>query len=172
MKIWSSNRRNLWSWFTSDVFGPIKQHSVSTFRYMITFINDFIYVWVDFMKEKSEAHGKFKLFRETVEKEVGWKIWCLRTDNGWEYTSREFFQYFQYCKIWRRLTCPKTPQQNGVAERKKCHLAETCGSMLHAKNVPPLFWVECMRIATHVTNRLPQARLLPHNKSLTFFGFL
>lgn len=29
------------------------------------------------------------------------------------------------------------PQQNGVAERKNRHLAETCRSMLHAKNVRP-----------------------------------
>ena len=31
--------------------------------------------------------------------------------------------------------------------------------MLHAKNVPGRFWAECMKTATHVINRLPQARL-------------
>ena len=127
---------------------------------MITFIDDYFrYVWIDFMKEKSEAFNKFQQFKEAVEKEVGRKVQCLRTDNEGEYTSAEFSQYLQDCKIRRQLTCPNTPRQNGVLERKNRHLAETFRSMLHAKNVPPRFWVECMKTATHVTNRLPQARL-------------
>ena len=107
---------------------------------MITFIDDYYrYVWVDFMKEKSEVINKFQQFKEAMEKKVGRKVQCLRTDNGGEYTSAEFSQYLQDCKIRRQLTCPNTPQQNGVAERKNRHLAETCRSMLHAKNVPPCF---------------------------------
>lgn len=50
-------------------------------------------------------------------------------------------------------------QQNGVAERKNRHLAETCRSMLHAKNVPGRFWAECMKTAAYVIKRLPQASL-------------
>ena len=54
-----------------DVFGPVKQPSISGFRYMITFIDDFSrYMWVYFMKKKSEALRKFKEFKEMVEKEV------------------------------------------------------------------------------------------------------
>lgn len=45
----------------SDVFGPIKQPSVSGLKYMVTFINDFSrFVWVFFMKEKFETLTKFK----------------------------------------------------------------------------------------------------------------
>ena len=55
---------------------------------MITFIDDYSrYVWVDFMKEKYEAFNKFQQFKEAVEKEVGRKVQCLRTDNGGQYTS-------------------------------------------------------------------------------------
>ena len=72
----------------SDVFGPVKQPS--------TFIDDFSrFVWVDFMKEKSKALIKFKKFKEKTEKEVECKIRCLRTDNGEEYTSKEFAQFLQ-----------------------------------------------------------------------------
>uniref|UniRef100_A0A2N9FG96 CCHC-type domain-containing protein n=1 Tax=Fagus sylvatica TaxID=28930 RepID=A0A2N9FG96_FAGSY len=113
----------------SDVFGPVKQPSIGGMRYMVTFIDDFSrYVWVFFMKEKSDTFSKFKEFRESVEGEVGKKIY----------------------------TCANTPQQNGVAERKNRHLAEVCRSMLHAKNVPGRFWAEAMRTAAFVINRLPQ----------------
>ncbi|KAH9779126.1 hypothetical protein KPL71_007607 [Citrus sinensis] len=144
----------------SDVFGPVKQPSIGGMRYMVTFIDDFSrYVWAFFMKEKFEAFSKFKEFKEIVEGEVEQKIRCLRTDNGGEYSSREFSQYLRECQIRHQYTCANTPQQNGVAERKNRHLAEICRSMLHAKNVPGIFWAEGMRTAAHVINKLPQPRL-------------
>ncbi|KAE8734204.1 PLAC8 family protein [Hibiscus syriacus] len=111
----------------SDVFGPVKQQSISGMRYMVTFIDDFSkYVWVFFMKEKSDTFSKFKVFRDSTEGEVGKKICCLRTDNGGEYRSNEFSQYLRECRIRHQYTCANTPQQNGVAERKNRYLAEIC----------------------------------------------
>jgi len=111
------------------------------------------------MKEKSETLDKFKELKNKVETEVGHKIKCLHTDNGREYTSDELFEYLQAHRIQRQFTYSSTPQQNGVAERKNRHLAETCRSMLHAKNVQPRFWAECMKTVVYVINRLPQVRL-------------
>ena len=71
---------------------------------MITFIDDYSrYVWVNFMKEKSKAFNKFQQFKEVVEKEVGRKVQSLKTDNEGEYTSAEFSQYLQDCKIRRQI---------------------------------------------------------------------
>ncbi|KAE8672542.1 tir-nbs resistance protein [Hibiscus syriacus] len=117
------------------------------------------YVWVFFMKEKSDTFSKFKEFRDSAEGEVGKKICCLRTDNGGEYRSNEFSQYLRECRIRHQYTCANTPQQNGVAERKNRYLAEIWRSMLHAKNVPGRFWAEAMRTAAFLINRLPQQRL-------------
>lgn len=144
----------------SDVFGPVKQISLGGMRYMVIFIDDFSrYIWVFFMKEKSETFTKFKEFKEKVEGELNKEIKCIRTDNGREYLSNEFTNYLKEHKIRRQLTCPNTPQQNGVAERKNRHLAETCRSMPHAKNVPGRFWAKCMRTAAYIINRLPQPKL-------------
>lgn len=111
----------------SDVFGPVKQPSVRGLRYMITFIDDFSrYVRVFFMKGKSESFSKFKEFKEVAEAEIGKKIHCLRTDNGGEYMSDEFSQFLQENHIRHQYTCPYTPQQNGVVERKNHNLAEIC----------------------------------------------
>ena len=52
----------------SDVFGPVKQTSVSEMRYMMTFIDDYLrYVWVFFMKEKSKTFLKFLEFKITIK---------------------------------------------------------------------------------------------------------
>lgn len=80
----------------SDVFGPVKQASVDGMKYMVTFIDDFSrYVWVYFLKEKSEVFSKFKEFKEKVEREVDHKLRCLRTNNGGEFTSEEFSKYLK-----------------------------------------------------------------------------
>ncbi|KAJ0778941.1 putative RNA-directed DNA polymerase [Helianthus annuus] len=140
----------------SDVFGPVKRPSIKGLRYMVTFIDDFSrYVWLDFMKEKSEVFEKFKLFQAEAERQTGNKIQCLRSDNGGEYLAHNFDKYLREHKIRRQLTCPNTPQQNGVSERKNRHLAETCRSIIHAKNVPGRFWAEAMRTTAYVINRLP-----------------
>lgn len=78
--------------------------------------------------------------------------------SGGEYTLQEFDDYLKEHGIRHQFSCSHTPQQNGVAERKNRHLGETCRSMMHAKNVQPQFWAECMATAAHVINRLPQAK--------------
>ena len=84
----------------SNVFGRVKHPSIKGMRYMVMFIDDFSrYVWVFFMKEKSETLSKFMEFRMKVENEVGRKIKCLRTYNGGEYTSDEFCDYLRKCNI-------------------------------------------------------------------------
>lgn len=144
----------------SDVFGPVKQTSIGGMRYMITFIDDFSrFIWISFMKEKSEALSKFKLFKIEAEKLTGCKVQMMRSDNGGEYRSQEFTDYLNMCKIKRQLTCPNTPQQNGVSERKNRHLAEVCGSMMHAKNVQGKYWAEAMQTAAYVINRIPQQKM-------------
>jgi transposase InsO family protein len=111
----------------SNVFSLVRQISIGVMRYMVTFIDDFSrYVWVYFMKEKSEVFAKFKEFKKKIESELNMKIKCLCTDNGREYLSNEFTMYLTEHKIRRQLTCPNTPQQNGVAKRKNHHLVETC----------------------------------------------
>jgi len=49
------------------VFGPVKQASISGRKYLVTFIDDFSrYVWIYFMKKKSETLSKFKVFKEVA----------------------------------------------------------------------------------------------------------
>ena len=71
-----------------------------------------------------------------VEKSSGMKVKVLRTDNGGEYTSKEFKQYLKKQGTQHELTAPKTPQQNGVAERMNRTLGETIRSMLADSELP------------------------------------
>ncbi|KAL4303890.1 hypothetical protein GQ457_10G000190 [Hibiscus cannabinus] len=152
----SSRKLTMFELVHTDLMGPMKTPSYSGYHYAMVLIDDYSrYTWVKFLKEKSEALSKFVEFNNGVQNEFGKKIKCLRSDNGGEYTSDEFFQYCSDNGILRQMTCPKTPQQNGVSERKFAHLASVSLSWLHDKSLPRELWAEAFQCACHVINRLP-----------------
>jgi len=59
------------------------------------------------------------------------KIKTLRSDNGGEFTSKEFNNFCREAGIKRELTTSYNPQQNGVAERKNRSIMEAVRAMLH-----------------------------------------
>lgn len=131
-------------------------NSLGGSRYFVTFIDDksrriFIY----FMKTKSEVFGKFKIFKQEVERQTGKKIKILRSDNGREYINNQFDSYLQDNGILRQLTVAYTPQQNGVAERANRTLVEMARSMLIHANLPQNLWAEAVLTAVYLRNRSP-----------------
>ena len=79
------------------------------------------------------------------------KVKTLRTDNGGEYTSTEFETYLKNERIRHELTVPKTPEQNGVAERlnRNRTLVEMARSTLLDVKLPKKFGLrQCQLLST------------------------
>ena len=70
------------------------------------------------MRHKSEVFGHFQKFKSKVGKTTGRHVRCLRS-GGKEYFLDYFTTYLRKEGIQREFPCRHTPQQNGVAERKK-----------------------------------------------------
>jgi hypothetical protein len=59
--------------------------------YYVLFIDDYSQkAWIYFLKEKYEVFNKFREFKDLVENLFERKIKVLRSNNGGEYTSKEF----------------------------------------------------------------------------------
>ena len=109
----------------SDVCGPLSSESLGGAKYFVTFIDAKThYTWVYFLKSKDEVLSKFLEWKSLVERMSDYKLKTLCTDNGEEYTSGEFSKYLRIERIRHELTVPKTPEQNGVAERFNRTLVE------------------------------------------------
>jgi hypothetical protein len=152
----------------SDLCGPLPQKSLTGSRYILTFTYDYShYSWVYFLSAKSETFDTFKKFQRMVENQSHQKLSCLRTDRGGEYLSNEFMAYCKLHGIMRQLTTARTPQQNGIVERKNCHLLETMRSLLFGAKLPTYLWEEAARTANYISNRVPTRalyRITPHQR--------
>nr|GFA22731.1 retrovirus-related Pol polyprotein from transposon TNT 1-94 [Tanacetum cinerariifolium] len=61
------------------------------------------------------------------------------------------------------FSVPRTPQQNGIAERKNRPLIEAAKTMLADLLLPIPFWAEAVKTACYVQNRVLVTK--PHNKT-------
>ena len=73
--------------------------------------------------------------------------------------SNEFQDFLQSKGIISQRSCPSTPQQNGVAEKKNHHLLDVVRTLLLDSLVPPRFWYEALSTAIHLINCLPSPML-------------
>ena len=132
----------------SDILGPFEVPSLNGSKYAITFIDEHSkYSVVKFMSKKSQAFEKFKEY--VAESGTPQR---LRTDNGAEYTSKQFKDYCRDSKIKQEFTVPETPQQNGVAERFNRTLVEMGRSLLIQAKLPKRYWVRALSTAAHIRN--------------------
>ncbi|GKV01133.1 hypothetical protein SLEP1_g13712 [Rubroshorea leprosula] len=104
---------------------------------------------------KSQVFSIFKKFKVLVEKQSGCQLKTLRSDNGKEYTSKEFDVFCEDHGINHQLTMKYTPQQNGISERKNRTMMGMARSMLFEKNLPKKFWAEAVHTAIYLLNGLP-----------------
>ena len=140
----------------SDVWGPTPVTFVLSYKYYVIFVDDFTrFTWLFLLKHKSEVFTVFLHFKALVENQFRSKLKTLRIDGGGEYTSNHFKSFCLDHGIQHQLSCPYTPQQNGVVERKHKHIVESGLSMLHQSNLPSFYWCYAFNTAIYLINRLP-----------------
>uniref|UniRef100_A0A2N9G1G5 CCHC-type domain-containing protein n=1 Tax=Fagus sylvatica TaxID=28930 RepID=A0A2N9G1G5_FAGSY len=143
-----------------NIWGPVRTPSKGGAQYFMSFINDYSRkAWVYFLKNKSEAFAKFKIWKAEVENQTRRKIKCLRTDNGTEYRDGDFLKFCEEYGIKRHFTVRKTPQQNGVAERLNRTITETARCLRLNAELPKIFWAEAVDMACYIINRSPRVAL-------------
>ena len=140
----------------TDVCGKMDKPSLSGKEYFISFIDDKSrYAWTYPLRKKSDAFETFIGWKAKAERSSERKLKTLRSDNGGEYISNEFENFLENEGIHHQNTIPKTPQQNGVAERMNRTLEEAIRSMLSESQLPKQFWAEALSTATYLRNRSP-----------------
>ncbi|GJT10890.1 putative ribonuclease H-like domain-containing protein [Tanacetum coccineum] len=114
------------------------------------------------------GHVNFKNLNKLVkgnliENQLNQKVKTIRSDNGTEFKNRDVIEFCGLKGIKREYSNARTPQQNGVAERKNRTLIEAARTMLADSFLPNTFWAEAVSTACYVLNRVLVTK--PHNKT-------
>jgi transposase InsO family protein len=140
----------------SDVCGPMIVASLNGYLYYVLFIDDHSRkTWIYFLKNMDGVLAKFQEFKAQVENLTRRNIKVLRSDNGGEYTFKDFNNFCLEAWIKREYIVPYNPQQNGVTERKSRTIIEATKVMIHDQSLHMTMWEETNMIAIYVQNMSP-----------------
>ena len=126
-----------------DLFGPTSIRSIDH-KYFCLVITDAFsrFSWTFFLVTKDQTFQALKEFMALIENQLNKKIKGIRCDNGTEFKNANLIELCGLKGIKRDYSNPRTPQQNGVAERKNRTLIEAARSMLADSKLPTMFWTE------------------------------
>ncbi|GJT52272.1 putative ribonuclease H-like domain-containing protein [Tanacetum coccineum] len=114
-----------------DLFGPTSIRSIDHKYYCLVITDDYSrFCWVFFLEHKDETYPILKDFINLVENQLNKKVKAIRCDNGTEFKNAHIIELCGSKGIKRDYSNARTPQQNGVAERKNRTLIEAARTML------------------------------------------
>nr|GEV85384.1 hypothetical protein [Tanacetum cinerariifolium] len=135
-----------------DALGGSKQHMTGNISYPSYF---------------EELNGGYVSFggnlKSGLENQLSLKVKIIRSDNRTEFKNNDLNQFCGMKGIKREFSVPKTPQQNGIAEKKNRTLIKANKTMLAYSLIPISFWAETVNTACYVQNRVLVTK--PYNKT-------
>ena len=119
-----------------DLFGPTKTKSLNETVLFLYWLTIFL-----ILHGFSFWNIKIKFFCILIILEKGLKkkkvfLLRIRSDRGGEFINHSFITYYEENRIRHESSCPRTPQQNGVVERKNRTLQEMARTMISEYKLP------------------------------------
>nr|GEV20274.1 putative ribonuclease H-like domain-containing protein [Tanacetum cinerariifolium] len=114
-----------------DLFGPTFVKILNKKSHCLVVTDDYSrFTWMFFLATKDETSPILKTFITGLKNQLSLKVKVIRSDNGTEFKNSNLNQFCRMKGIKRELSIPRTPQQNGIAERKNRTLIAAARTML------------------------------------------
>ncbi|GJR41102.1 retrovirus-related pol polyprotein from transposon TNT 1-94 [Tanacetum coccineum] len=108
-----------------DLCGPMRVSSINGKKYKIVIVDDYSrFTWVKFLASKDEAPDFIIKFLKMIQVRLNASVRNIRTDNGTEFVNQTLHSYYKSVGISHETSVARTPQQNGVIERRNRTLVE------------------------------------------------
>jgi histone deacetylase 1/2 len=108
---------------------------------------------------KSDVATIFPAFFQQMAKQFTNSVKIIQSDGGGEFVNTVLQTHFAANGIIHRLSCPGTPEQNGLAKRRHRHIVETSLTLLAHASVPVKYWTAAFNTAVFLINHLPSSVL-------------
>nr|GEY53528.1 hypothetical protein [Tanacetum cinerariifolium] len=101
-----------------------------------------------------------------VQRGLQAQVRVVRTNKGTEFLNQTLYAYFAAEGIKHQTSVARTPEQNGVVERRNRTFVDAARTMLSAAKVPLFFWAEAIATACFTQNRslvIPRHEKTPYH---------
>jgi len=123
--------------------------------YGLIVIDDYSrFTWTLFIATKDEAYHAFKRFAKVIQNEKNCGIFAIKSDHVGEFQNEGFDKFCSKFGIKHNFSAPRTPQHNGVVERKNRSLKEVARTHLNEIELPKYFWADTVSTICYVLNRV------------------
>nr|GEY82729.1 retrovirus-related Pol polyprotein from transposon TNT 1-94 [Tanacetum cinerariifolium] len=114
-----------------DLCGPIRVESVNGKKYILVIVDDYSrFTWVKFLRSKDETLDFIIKFLKMIQVRLKVPVCCIRTDNGTEFVNQMLRDYYEEVGISHETSVARSPQQNGVIERRNRTLIEAARTIV------------------------------------------
>nr|GEZ13211.1 retrovirus-related Pol polyprotein from transposon TNT 1-94 [Tanacetum cinerariifolium] len=137
-----------------DLCGPMRVESVNGKKYILVIVDDYSrFTWVKFPRSKDETPTFIIKFLKMIQVRLNVPVRRIRTDNGTEFVNQTLRDYYEEVGISHETSVARSPQQNGVVERRNRILIEAAHTMLIYAQAPLFLWAEAVATACFMQNR-------------------
>nr|GEV81031.1 Gag-Pol polyprotein [Tanacetum cinerariifolium] len=114
-----------------------KTASINGKRYVLVIMDDYSrYTWTHFLRSKDETPEVLIDILRLNQRGLQAQVRVVRTDKGTEFLNQTLHAYFAAEGIQHQTSVARTPEQNGIVERRNHTLVEAARTMLSAAKVP------------------------------------
>nr|GFC87292.1 putative ribonuclease H-like domain-containing protein [Tanacetum cinerariifolium] len=126
-----------------DLCRPMRVESINGKKYILVIVVDYSrFTWVKFLRSKDETSDFIIKFLKMIQVRLNVPVRRIRTDNGTEFVNQTLRDYYEEVGISYETSVARSPQQNGVVERRNHTLIEATCTMLIYAQAPLFLWVE------------------------------
>ncbi|GKD99483.1 retrovirus-related pol polyprotein from transposon TNT 1-94, partial [Tanacetum coccineum] len=107
---------------------------------------------VKFLASNDEAPDFIIKFLKMIQVRLNATVRNIHIDNGTEFVNQTLHSYYESVSISHETSVARTPQQNGVVERRNRTLVEAARTMLIYAKAPLFLWAEGVATACYTQN--------------------
>ena len=120
-----------------DLCGPLKVQSRNGEKYILVIVDDYPrYTWTRFLRSKADTAEELVVFFKMIQTKLNQVICSIRSDHGTEFENSTLDKFCMENGTSHNFSAPRTPQQNGVVERKNGTLVNIARTMIIESNLP------------------------------------
>nr|GEV64378.1 retrovirus-related Pol polyprotein from transposon TNT 1-94 [Tanacetum cinerariifolium] len=142
----------------------MRVESINGKKYILVIVDDYSrFTWVKFLTSKDEAPETIIKCIKNIQLHLNAIVRNVRIDNGIEFVNQTLREFYENANISHQIFVARTPQPNGIVERRNRTLVEATRTMLIFLKALLFLWAAVINTACYTQD--PSLICLCYNKT-------